>query len=68
MIHATLGRHNQVYDAPRELLQAVPGIELVELERKRSKSLCCGGGGGRVWAEVPFGERFGELRIRRCCG
>lgn len=58
-----LGRHNEVYDAPRELLQAVPGAELVELERIKNKSLCCAGGGGRVWAETPFGERFGELRI-----
>lgn len=58
-----LGRHNEVYDAPRELLQAVPGLELVELERSKSKGLCCAGGGGRVWAEVPFGQRFGELRI-----
>jgi Fe-S oxidoreductase len=58
-----LGRHNEVYDAPRELLQAVPGAELLELERNKNKSLCCAGGGGRVWAETPFGERFGELRI-----
>jgi len=58
-----LGRHNEVFDAPRELLQAVPGAELVELERNKNKSLCCAGGGGRVWAETPFGERFGELRI-----
>lgn len=58
-----LGRHNDVYDAPRELLQAVAGAELIELERNKNKSLCCAGGGGRVWAETPFGERFGELRI-----
>lgn len=58
-----LGRHNEVFDAPRELLQAVAGAELVELERNKNKSLCCAGGGGRVWAETPFGERFGELRI-----
>ena len=58
-----LGRHNEVYDAPRELLQAVAGSELVELDRNKNKSLCCAGGGGRVWAETPFGERFGELRI-----
>lgn len=58
-----LGRHNEVYDAPRELVQAVPGAELLELGRTKNNSLCCGGGGGRVWAEVPFGERFGELRI-----
>ncbi len=58
-----LGRHNQVFDSPRELLQAVPGVELVELERTKCNSLCCGGGGARVWAEVPAGERFSELRI-----
>ena len=58
-----LGRHNEVYDAPRELIQAIPGVELVELDRNKSKSLCCAGGGGRVWAEVPMGQRFGEFRI-----
>jgi len=58
-----LGRHNQVYDSPRELIKAIPGVELVELDRTKNKSLCCAGGGGRVWAEVPMGERFGELRI-----
>ena len=58
-----LGRHNQVFDSPRELLQAVPGIELVEMERNKMQSLCCAGGGARVWAEVAVGERFSELRI-----
>ena len=58
-----LGRHNQVFDPQRELLQAVPGLEFVELERNKNNALCCAGGGGRVWAEVPMGERFGELRI-----
>lgn len=58
-----LGRHNEVYDAPRELIQAVPGVELVELDRNKNRSLCCAGGGGRVWAEVPMGQRFGEFRI-----
>ncbi|TGE31625.1 (Fe-S)-binding protein [Desulfosporosinus sp. Sb-LF] len=58
-----LGRHNDVYDSPRELIKAIPGVELVELDRTKNKSLCCAGGGGRVWAEVPMGERFGELRI-----
>lgn len=58
-----LGRHNSIYDAPRELLKAVPGLNILELDRNKSKSLCCAGGGGRIWAEVPKGERFGELRI-----
>ncbi len=58
-----LGRHSNVYDAPRELLGALAGVETVELGRKREMSLCCAGGGGRIWAEVPMGERFGELRV-----
>lgn len=59
----TLGRHNDVYEAPREVLKAVPGLELVEFERERSKSLCCAGGGGRIWAEVPMAERFANQRL-----
>ncbi|MBE3584928.1 MAG: (Fe-S)-binding protein [Thermoanaerobacter sp.] len=58
-----LGRHNEIFEAPRNLIEAVPGAELVELSRAREKSLCCAGGGGRLWAEVPRGERFGELRV-----
>ena len=58
-----LGRHNGVFEAPRLLLQSLPGVELVELSRSRERSLCCAGGGGRLWAEVPRGERFGELRV-----
>ncbi len=58
-----LGRHNGVYDAPRELLAALPGSDLRELARRRNKSLCCQGGGGRVWMETKAGERFAELRI-----
>ena len=59
----TLGRHNKVYEAPREVLEAVSGLELLEFERERSKSLCCAGGGGRIWAEVPMAERFGNQRL-----
>jgi Fe-S oxidoreductase len=58
-----LGRHSGTYDAPRELLNAIPGTEIRELQRSRESSLCCAGGGGRIWAEVPMGERFGELRV-----
>jgi len=58
-----LGRHSGVYDAPRSLLAGVPQVDPVELGRARDLSLCCAGGGGRIWAEVPMGERFGELRI-----
>jgi len=58
-----LGRHSGLYDAPRELLKSIPGTEIRELGRSRELSLCCAGGGGRIWAEAPMGERFGELRI-----
>ncbi|MHA1166245.1 MAG: (Fe-S)-binding protein [Candidatus Hodarchaeales archaeon] len=57
-----LGRHNDVYDEPREVIEAIPGIELVEMERNRRFSLCCGGGGGRIWQETPIAERFAVPR------
>ncbi|MCE5335324.1 MAG: (Fe-S)-binding protein [Desulfobacteraceae bacterium] len=58
-----LGRHGGIYDAPRELLAVLYGKPPGELSRNREQSVCCAGGGGRIWAEVPTGERFGELRI-----
>ncbi|MBN2239158.1 MAG: (Fe-S)-binding protein [Dehalococcoidales bacterium] len=58
-----LGRHNGVYDEPRKVLQSIPGIELVEMEDNRENSLCCGGGGGRIWMDTKKGERFSDLRI-----
>jgi Fe-S oxidoreductase len=58
-----LGRHNQVYDAPREVLQAIPGIDFIEMGRNREQSMCCGGGGGGLWMEKMKGERLSDLRI-----
>ncbi len=58
-----LGRHNGVYDEPRDLLKRIPGAELVEMAESRAESLCCGGGGGRIWMETPKGERFSDLRL-----
>ncbi|MCL4488173.1 MAG: (Fe-S)-binding protein [Chloroflexi bacterium] len=58
-----LGRHNGVYDEPREILKQIPGVQFNELPESRSDSLCCGGGGGRVWMETPKSERFSDLRI-----
>ncbi len=58
-----LGRHSGVYDAPRDILKALPGVEFVELKRNREQSMCCGGGGGGLWMEKLKGERLSDLRI-----
>jgi Fe-S oxidoreductase len=58
-----LGRHNGIYDQPREVLKRLSGLELVEMPDTRADSLCCGGGGGRIWAETPKEERFSDLRV-----
>jgi Fe-S oxidoreductase/nitrate reductase gamma subunit len=60
-----LGRYNRIFDAPREVIRAIPGIELVEMAHNRANSLCCGGGGGRVWQEDLDAEvKMSEIRIR----
>ena len=59
-----LGRRHGIYDPPRRLLAAVPGLALVELPSTREDALCCGGGGGRMWLETHAGERFADLRMR----
>jgi Fe-S oxidoreductase len=58
-----LGRHSSIYDAPREILKSIPGIELVEMPDYGPDSLCCGGGGGRIWMETKKGERLSDLRL-----
>ncbi len=63
-----LGRHNGIYDEPREVLKKISGLELNEMPESRVDSLCCGGGGGRVWMETQKGERFGDLRIEQAIG
>jgi Fe-S oxidoreductase len=59
------GRHNGIYDEPREALKRIPGLKLIELADSMEDSLCCGGGGGRIWMETPKGERFSDLRIEQ---
>jgi len=60
-----LGRHNGLYDEPREIMKKVPGLELMEMPDSMVESLCCGGGGGRIWMETPKNERFSDLRIEQ---
>lgn len=63
-----LGRHNGVYDEPREALRKVPGLQLNEMAESRKDSFCCGGGGGRIWMETPKAERFSDLRLGQAIG
>ncbi|MGO9313076.1 MAG: (Fe-S)-binding protein [Syntrophobacteraceae bacterium] len=60
-----LGRHHGIYDEPREVLKKIPGLDLHEMADSRRDSLCCGGGGGRIWMETPKGERFSDLRLEQ---
>ena len=63
-----LGRHNGIYDEPRNALSKIPGLELVEMPDSHINSLCCGGGGGRIWMETVKGERFSDLRVKQAVG
>jgi Fe-S oxidoreductase len=57
-----LGRYHDIYDEPRKAFQAIPGAELVEMDRNHGKSFCCGAGGGRMWLEEMVGDRINEMR------
>lgn len=60
-----LGRHCGIFEQPREIIGAIPGVELVEMKRNRSNSFCCGGGGGRLWMdEFEAREKIDEIRAR----
>ncbi|VFU11783.1 Fe-S osidoreductase (fragment) [anaerobic digester metagenome] len=63
-----LGRHNGIYDAPREVLKKIPGLEIIEMAESREESLCCGMGGGRIWIDTQMSERFANLRVEDAVG
>jgi Fe-S oxidoreductase len=58
-----LGKHNDIYDEPRKIIESIPGVEFLELTMSRKRSICCEGGGGRMWHDIP-GERLAEARVR----
>ena len=59
-----LGRHNQVYDDPRDVLDSIPGLKRVEMQRSRDRSFCCGGGGLMLFYEPKEDQRMGVVRVR----
>ncbi|MFC2067464.1 (Fe-S)-binding protein [Chloroflexota bacterium] len=60
-----LGKQSNIYDEPRDIIKAIPGIAFIDFDRSREKGLCCEGGGGRMWVEgTGLGERLAEIRIK----
>lgn len=60
-----LGRYNSLYNAPREVLTSIPGVELVEMKNNQARGFCCGAGGGRVWMDDIAEGKIGSLLVKK---
>jgi Fe-S oxidoreductase/nitrate reductase gamma subunit len=60
-----LGRYQKIYDSPREVLKAIPNVEVAEMKNRRDKSLCCGAGGGHYFMDLKRGERINNIRVKQ---
>jgi Fe-S oxidoreductase len=58
-----LGRYNNIYEEPREIIRSIKGVQLVEMKNNREKARCCGGGGGHYWMDLEHGERINVARV-----
>ena len=58
-----LGRYNNLYDAPREILKAIPGLKVIEMEKSRENGMCCGAGGAQMFKDAEPGNK--EVNIER---
>jgi Fe-S oxidoreductase len=60
-----LGRYNDIYQPPRQIIRNIPDIRMVEMKLNRERGFCCGGGGGHMWLEENLGRRIGEMRFEQ---
>jgi Fe-S oxidoreductase len=60
-----IGRYNGIYDVPRNILQSIPGVTLLEMGRNKEDGMCCGAGGGRMWMEEDEGLRVNVTRAKQ---
>ena len=60
-----IGRYNDIYDIPRQILKSIPGVNILEMERNKSDSMCCGAGGGMMWMEETQGKRINVERTEQ---